>query len=346
MSNENNRVYNIQPGGRFRLPRLEAEDESILLIRNAGDPLLTSIIVTGEGIVQPILVADAELFFWGGERWTHTPVVTRGSSGGGGTAQETAYDDTLHIPRLNGNNLQAALDSIKNSFLSFFPEPDTISAWAEVPDLIVTEIATDRGLKTFTITGGNAALYYRKGDLAKLTSSPDDVGILVSDVTPTTITGENPVVPANVPADAADLSEPLSRNRLTFTAKTNDSDPSFYKWTTGSSVGFALLAGIEYYGKLASLTTGPWSLLGAQVPSGFVAIASDDLSVGGMFEVVGVSDGELVLKRLFTPLAGGTAGRPAFPRQGEPYFDTDLTPPRMIFWTGVAWVNMDGTALP
>lgn len=52
-----------------------------------------------------------------------------------------------------------------------------------------------------------------------------------------------------------------------------------------------------------------------------------------------VSSDELSIK----PPYGDTASRPGSPRDGEPYFDTDLGKP--IWWDGSAWVYADGTAV-
>jgi len=43
------------------------------------------------------------------------------------------------------------------------------------------------------------------------------------------------------------------------------------------------------------------------------------------------------------PHYGDTASRPGSPRDGEQYFDTDLTKP--IWWDGSAWVYADGSAV-
>ena len=43
---------------------------------------------------------------------------------------------------------------------------------------------------------------------------------------------------------------------------------------------------------------------------------------------------------------GTTANRPSSPETGQLYFDTTLSPTRLIVYNGSAWVNVDGTALP
>jgi len=60
---------------------------------------------------------------------------------------------------------------------------------------------------------------------------------------------------------------------------------------------------------------------------------------------IGVTDVQSALDvlKIGVPLSGTTLNRPSASYLGQQYFDTDLVPPRPIFWDGAQWVNADGT---
>ena len=59
-----------------------------------------------------------------------------------------------------------------------------------------------------------------------------------------------------------------------------------------------------------------------------------------------VSDGSQMNARNINKVQHGTtANRPSSPATGQLYFDTTISPARVIIFNGTAWVNVDGTAL-
>lgn len=67
-----------------------------------------------------------------------------------------------------------------------------------------------------------------------------------------------------------------------------------------------------------------------------------DIAVDTIGDQVTALQGQYGSARPFP--SGAATGRPS-PVIGQPYFDTSLSPPRVIVGTGTSWVNVDGTAI-
>ena len=64
---------------------------------------------------------------------------------------------------------------------------------------------------------------------------------------------------------------------------------------------------------------------------------------GMNFSGLQIPSTDYVNKNIVT--SGTTANRPSSPATGQLYFDTTISPARVIIYNGSAWVNIDGTAL-
>lgn len=96
-----------------------------------------------------------------------------------------------------------------------------------------------------------------------------------------------------------------------------------------------------------SAMTDPWVLVPKKyVDSIQIFQVKDANDIALLDQEALVSDGSQMNARNINKVQHGTtANRPSSPETGQLYFDTDLSPARLIVYNGTAWVNVDGTAL-